>query len=105
VGVKYRTEQGILPYIGMDVVAPAEIRIARIVRHKLGGRLPTTAAPYIGQIMELCADKGLESVVRVLPTEPRHDIGYAILSKFHYSPGVRIITCDNVEAAASHLAE
>jgi hypothetical protein len=49
-------------------------------------------APYIGQIMELCAAKGLESVVRVLPPEPRNDIGYAILSQFHYGPAVRIVT-------------
>ena len=67
--------------------------------------MPTTTAPYIGQIMELCVDKGLESVVRVLPPEPRYDIGYAILSQFHYGPHVRIVTCDNVEDAASHLAE
>ena len=67
--------------------------------------MPTTAASYIGQIMELCADKGLASVVRVLPPEPRNDIGYAILSQFHYGPDVRIVTCDNVEQAASHLAE
>lgn len=52
--------------------------------------MPTTTAPFIGQIMELCADRGLESVVRVLPSEPRNDIGYAILSQFHYGPDVRI---------------
>jgi hypothetical protein len=55
--------------------------------------------------MELCADKGLASVVRVLPPEPRNDISYAILSQFHYGPDVRIVTCDNVEEAASQLAE
>lgn len=67
--------------------------------------MPTTTAPYVGQIMELCAEKGLESVVRVLPAEPRNDIGYAILSQFHYGPDVRIVTCDNVEEAANHLAD
>ena len=67
--------------------------------------MPTTTAPFIGQIMDLCVDRGLESVVRVLPSEPRNDIGYAILSQFHYGPDVRIVTCDNVEQAASHLAE
>ena len=67
--------------------------------------MPTTTAPYVGQIMELCAEKGLESVVRVLPAEPCNDIGYAILSQFHYGPDVRIVTCDNVEEAANHLAD
>jgi hypothetical protein len=30
--------------------------------------MSTSTAPYIGQIMELCTQKGLESVIRVLPT-------------------------------------
>lgn len=67
--------------------------------------MPTTTAPYVGKIMELCTEKGLESVVRVLPAEPRNDIGYAILSQFHYGPDVRIVTCDNVEEAARLLAD
>jgi hypothetical protein len=34
--------------------------------------MPTTTASFIGQIMELCADRGLESVVRVLEFSPRN---------------------------------
>jgi hypothetical protein len=67
--------------------------------------MPRATASYIGQIMDLCADKGLQSVVRILPPEPRNDIGYAILSQFHYGPDVRIVTCNTAEEAASHLAE
>jgi hypothetical protein len=67
--------------------------------------MPTTAAPYIGQFMELCAEKGVELVVRLLPTEPSKDIGFAIMSHFHYPPGIRIVTCATREEAASHLAE
>src|ERR1700746_739311 len=48
--------------------------------------MPTTAAPSIGQIMDLCATKGVELVVRLLPTEPSKDIGFAIMSRFHYTP-------------------
>jgi hypothetical protein len=62
-------------------------------------------APYIGQIMDLCAAKGLQSVVRVLPSDKRNDIGYAILSQFHYGPEVRIVTFNNAEEAASHVSE
>ena len=54
--------------------------------------------------MELCTQKGLESVIRVLPAEARNDIGFAIMSHFHYGPDVRIVTCDNLEEARSHLA-
>ena len=54
--------------------------------------MPTSTAPYIGQIfMELCTQKGLESVIRVLPAEARNDIGFAIMSHFHYGPDVRIV--------------
>lgn len=67
--------------------------------------MPTTTAPYVGQIMELCTEKGLAFVVRILPPEPRHDIGFAILGQFHYGPEVRIVTCTNLEEATSHLAE
>jgi hypothetical protein len=67
--------------------------------------MPTTAAPYIGQIMESCAEKGVELVVRLLPAEPSKDIGFAIMSHFHYAPDIRIVTCTTMEEAASHLAQ
>ena len=55
--------------------------------------------------MELGTQKGLESVIRVLPAEARNDIGFAIMSQFHYGPDVRIVTCDNLEEARSRLVE
>ena len=67
--------------------------------------MPTITAPYIGQIMDTCAGKGIELVVRVPPSEPRNDIGLAILSRFHYGPEVRIVNCQSLEEAASHLAQ
>ena len=66
--------------------------------------MPTTAAPYIGQIMETCAEKGVVLVVRLLPAEPNKDIGFTIMSRFHYAPGIRIVTCATMEEAMSHLA-
>jgi hypothetical protein len=67
--------------------------------------MPTTAAPYIGQIMELCAEKGVALVVRLLPAEPSKDIGFAIMSRFHYSPDIPIVTCATMEEAMSRLLE
>jgi DNA-binding transcriptional LysR family regulator len=67
--------------------------------------MPTTAAPYIGQIMESCAEKEVELVVRLLPPEPSKDIGFAIMSHFHYGPDIRIVTCATMEEAASYLRE
>src|SRR5260370_11595178 len=67
--------------------------------------MPTTTAPYIGQIMDSCAEKGVELVVRLLPAEPSKDIGFAIMSHFHYAPDIRIVTCAPMEEAASYLLE
>jgi anti-anti-sigma regulatory factor len=67
--------------------------------------MSTSTAPYIGQIMELCTQKGLESVIRVLPAEARNDIGFGIMSQFHYGPHVQIVICDSLEEARDHLAE
>jgi hypothetical protein len=67
--------------------------------------MPTAAAPYIGQIMESCSEKGVELVVRLLPAEPSKDIGFAIMSRFHYAPDIRIVTCATMEEAAGHLRE
>jgi DNA-binding transcriptional LysR family regulator len=67
--------------------------------------MPTTAAPYIGQIMDSCAEKGVQLVVRLLPAEPSKDIGFAIMSRFHYGPDIPIVTCATMEEAVSHLPE
>jgi DNA-binding transcriptional LysR family regulator len=67
--------------------------------------MPTTAAPYIGQLMDSCAEKGVVLVVRLLPAEPSKDIGFAIMSQFHYAPDVRIVTCATMEEAANYLLE
>src|SRR5580704_8618503 len=67
--------------------------------------MPTTAAPYLGQIMELCAEKGVALVVRLLPADPSKDIGLAIISQFHYPPDVPIVTCATMEEAMSLLDE
>ena len=55
--------------------------------------MPTSAAPYIGQIMDSCAEKGVALVVRLLPADPSKDIGLAIMSRFHYPADVPIVTC------------
>jgi hypothetical protein len=65
--------------------------------------MPTSAAPYIGQVMESCADKGVALVVRVLPADPSRDIGLAIISRFHYPPDIPIVTCATLEEAMRQL--
>ena len=55
-------------------------------------------APEIGRVMELCDQKGVELIIRVIP-DPTKDIGLNILSLFHYPRRPRTIVCDNLADA------
>lgn len=67
--------------------------------------MPTSTVTYIGRIMELCTQNGVDTVIRVLPKESRNDIGFAIISQFHYGHHVQIVTCETLEEAQRHLHE
>src|ERR1700730_12342084 len=53
--------------------------------------MQTEASPYVAEIMDALARKKVRSVVRVIP-DPRKDIGFTILSQFHYGPEIRTVT-------------
>lgn len=57
----------------------------------------------IDQIMELCNKHKVSKVVRVIAKDTR-DIGFNIMSLFHYSHGVIIHTCDSLEKAQQELS-
>jgi anti-anti-sigma regulatory factor len=61
---------------------------------------PCTA--YIGQIMDLCNTRGVSAVFRVIP-DPKTDLGYTLMSLFHYSQDVRTMTFENLEEAMRSL--
>jgi len=67
--------------------------------------MPIDAARYLGEIMEVCGEKGVALVVRLLPPDPSKDIGLAIISQFHYPPDVQILTCETMEEAVRLLEE
>src|SRR5262245_11121098 len=46
-------------------------------------RMDISCATEIGKVMELCEEKGVKSVIRIVP-DPAKDIGLNILSLFHY---------------------
>ena len=54
-----------------------------------------SCAPDIGAIMDLFNAKELETVVRVIP-DPGKDIGFAIISRFHYDKRVQTLTYDSL---------
>jgi len=66
------------------------------------GRLDSmdiACATEIGKVMELCDQKGIGKVIRVIP-DPSKDIGLSILSHFHYKHRPKIIICENMDDLA-----
>ena len=60
------------------------------------------SAPLISRTMDKVNAKGVASVVRVIP-DARKDIGFKMMSYFHYGKKVGIVTCETVEEANAAL--
>ena len=60
-------------------------------------------AADIKSIMDFLNQHGIGRVVRIIP-DPQKDIGFGIMSLFHYDKGVRIVTCATREEAESVVA-
>ena len=56
----------------------------------------------IDEVMDALNRSGVAKVVRVVP-DPRTDIGFGIMSLFHYQPQVRVVTCQSLAEAKPHL--
>ncbi len=52
--------------------------------------------PVIKKIMDLFNQHGISEVVRIIP-DPSKDIGFNILSIFHYDKDVKVLTCQSLE--------
>jgi hypothetical protein len=64
--------------------------------------MDSSATPEVAEIMDILAEKQVESVTRVVP-DPRKDIGLNILSQFHYNPKIRIATFETLADALQSL--
>jgi hypothetical protein len=82
----------------------AEPGIRALTDVRLLESMEPSAAPYIADIMDVLTEKKVSAVVRVMP-DPHKDIGFNILSKFHYDPAVRIATFETLADALQDLAE
>jgi anti-anti-sigma regulatory factor len=70
------------------------------------GRLESmepACATQIGKVMELCDQHGVGLVIRVIP-DPAKDIGFKMLSIFHYPHRPRAVTCETMNEAARLLS-
>jgi hypothetical protein len=58
--------------------------------------------PGLGRVMELIGHAGVDFVVRVIP-DPHKDIGFNILTIFHYPQRPQIAVCKNLMEAGKTL--
>jgi hypothetical protein len=61
-------------------------------------RMDPQCARDIEGIMDFFDQHGIARVVRIIP-DPKKDIGFGIMSLFHYRKGVRIVTCETLQEA------
>ena len=65
--------------------------------------MDVAVCPFLVKTMELCNSHGVSKVIRVIPDATK-DIGFNIMSLFHYSPQVKIHTFRSLAEAEEHLA-
>lgn len=61
-------------------------------------------AADIEHSMEVLDKAGIGKVVRII-NDPRKDIGFSIMSLFHYRRRIPIVTCETMEEALQALAD
>src|ERR1022692_4015899 len=66
--------------------------------------MPASCAPYIDKAMDLIDCAGVAEVVRIVP-DPRKDIGFQVMSYFHYGANVAIVTVETLEEAMTALGD
>ena len=67
-------------------------------------RMEPAATAHLAEIMDALAEKGVATVVRVIP-DPHKDIGLNILSQFHYGPQIKLATFESLAEALSALMD
>ncbi|MFH2137373.1 MAG: STAS domain-containing protein [Candidatus Omnitrophota bacterium] len=65
-------------------------------------RMDSAARKYFEQMMDVCNQKQPVEIVRIIPDKSK-DIGFSIMSVFHYDKSVKIITCQSREEALTRL--
>ncbi len=65
--------------------------------------MDVACAGEIAATMDMCRRKAVGEVLRVIP-DPTKDIGFKLMSLFHYDHGVPIVTCATLSEALERLA-
>ena len=65
--------------------------------------MSASCATDLGKMMNLCNGKGVSAALRVVP-DPRKDIGFTLMSQFHYGKHVDVTTYETLADAIQNLA-
>ena len=65
--------------------------------------MSASCATDLGEMMNLCNGKGISAAIRVVP-DPRKDIGFTLMSQFHYGKHVEVTTYETIADAIQNLA-
>ena len=65
--------------------------------------MAASCATDLGEMMNLCNGKGIRAALRVVP-DPRKDIGFTLMSQFHYGKQVDVTTYETLADAIQNLA-
>jgi len=55
-------------------------------------KMDLACRPFLDEVMDLFRERGVTLVVRVIPDHSK-DIGFGILTLFHYDRRVKVVTC------------
>ena len=87
-----------------DIVKEAEPGIRALTDLRWLISMEPSASRYIADIMDALSQNRLASVTRVVP-DPHKDIGFNILSQFHYDPDTPIYTFETLADAVESLRQ
>ena len=60
------------------------------------------ARTHFRQLMDLFNNRGARKIIRVIP-DPLNNFGLTIMSHFHFSDNVHLISCNTLKEALDHL--
>jgi anti-anti-sigma regulatory factor len=66
--------------------------------------MDASCSDYMTQMMDLCDEQGVAMVLRVASDQSK-DIGFNIMSIFHYTRDVVIVNCNNWDEVEKALAD
>ncbi len=85
----------------MDTLQPGFVLITDLSALE---SMDPSCAGDLGEIMSLCQEKEVKTVVRVIP-DPSKDIGFALIARFHHHPDVHTRTYESLTDALQSLAQ